>query len=56
MQTVIEGRTFKRKIKKGEEGVYGKDVFSKYVYNHYEEIDFSGFVPLLDALNTLVTK
>lgn len=56
LQTVIEGRTFKRKIKKGEEGVYGKDVFSKYVYNHYEEIDFSGFVPLLDALNTLVTK
>lgn len=34
---------------------YGKDIFSNYVMSHYKSIDFSGFIPLLDALNTIVT-
>lgn len=53
LKTEIDGREFKRKIEKGEKSVYGKDVFSRYVYEHYEEIDFSGFLPLLDELNAL---
>ena len=32
---------------------YGKEIFSKYVLDHYLEIDFEGFKPLLDAMDKL---
>lgn len=50
----IDGREFDRSGKKDKEKFYNKDVLSKYVRQHYNEIDFSGFKELLDALNTLV--
>lgn len=34
---------------------YGKEIFSKYVLKHYEEIDFENFRPILDNLNKIIT-
>lgn len=47
---VIDGRLFDRKVEKGDRQHYGKVVFSKHVFSHYEEIDFSKFRPLLDSI------
>ncbi len=33
---------------------YGKDIFSQHVLQHFETIDFSGFIPLLDALSSII--
>ncbi|MGC6768815.1 retron Ec67 family RNA-directed DNA polymerase/endonuclease [Enterococcus sp. LJL51] len=33
---------------------YGKEIFSKYVLKHYEEIDFENFRPILDILNEII--
>lgn len=38
------------------EKYYGKDIFSKYIAQHYEEIDFRGFEPLLDTLSVIVMQ
>lgn len=51
----IGGRSFMRTDKFDKKIYYGKDEFSKYVFSHYAEIDFSGFKPLLDKLNAIVT-
>lgn len=32
---------------------HGKGALSKYVYTNYDKVDFSGFKPILDALNTI---
>ena len=45
----IDGRSFSRKDEDRTK-YYNKNIFSKYVYKHYQEIDFSGFRPLLDML------
>ncbi len=46
----IEGKMFYRKNDFNPKIHYGKEVFSKYIYNNYDAIDFSGFIPLLDAI------
>ena len=38
------------------EKYYGKEFFSQYVANHFEQIDFEGFRPLLDAITTIVRQ
>lgn len=50
----IAGKRFSRDDKYDKALFYGKDYFSNYVYAHYKEIDFSKFIPLLDALNGIV--
>ena len=35
---------------------YGKDIFSKYIISNYEGINFSGFRPLLDQINRIITE
>lgn len=35
---------------------YGKRIFSEYILNHFEQIDFGGFRPLLDTLDMLVRQ
>lgn len=35
---------------------YGKDIFSKYVLSHYENINFDGFRPMLDRINSIITE
>lgn len=54
LDTIIDGRRFTRKGKYDTTKYYGKEIFSKYVYDHYDAIDFSGFIPLLDAINNAI--
>ena len=54
LDTIIDGRQFTRKGKYDTTKYYGKEIFSKYVFDHYEKIDFTGFIPLLDAINKVV--
>lgn len=49
LNTQIGGRSFSRKDEDPSK-YYNKDVFSKYVFMHYKEIDFSGFRPLLQII------
>lgn len=35
---------------------YGKEIFSQYITNNFEQIDFSGFRPLLDALTSIIRQ
>lgn len=50
----INGKTFSRKDTFDISLYYGKNIFAQYVNAHWQEIDFSGFRPLLDALQTIV--
>lgn len=52
----INGKKFCRKDNYDIEKYYGKEIFSQYILSNYEEIDFSGFRPLLDTLNFVVTS
>lgn len=54
LATEINGRKFSRKDENPEK-YYNKDIFSKYIFDNYQKIDFSGFKPLLDVLNTLIS-
>lgn len=51
---VLGGKTFSRKDKPDKDKHYGKEIFSEYVLTNYQSIDFQGFIPLLDALNSIV--
>lgn len=50
----LDGKTFSRKDKPNKDKHYGKEIFSEYVLTNYQSIDFQGFIPLLDALNSIV--
>ena len=49
----INGKKFN---KGGGKDFFGKDILSKYIYNHYSEIDFSNFDILLDNINKIVSN
>lgn len=49
----INGKKFNRD---GGKEFFGKDILSKYVYKHYNEIDFSNFKILLDNINKIVSN
>ena len=51
---VLGGKTFSRKDNPDKDKHYGKEIFSEYVLTNYQSIDFQGFIPLLDALNSIV--
>ncbi len=51
----IEGKTFCLKNRYDVNRHYGKEKFSQYVTAHYTDIDFSGFKPLFDALNSIIS-
>lgn len=53
LNTKIEGKVFCRKDKFDNTKYYGKHIFSKYVYKNYKKIDFTGFIPLLDAIRSV---
>lgn len=50
----LGGKRFCRNGSFDTEKYYGKDIFSTYILSHYNSINFSGFIPLLDALNAIV--
>ena len=56
LKTSIDGRTFEKKVKKGDKDHYSKDVFSKYVYRSYKNINFNNFDKLLNILQTIINE
>lgn len=54
LNTEIAGRKFDRTGKEDKTKFYNKDIFSKYILSHYEEIDFSSFIPLFDTLKKII--
>ena len=52
----IDGRTFTREGTYDTKKYYGKEIFSKYVSEHYKKIDFSEFRPLLNAMSLIVER
>lgn len=54
LNLVLGDKTFSRKDKPDKDKHYGKEIFSEYVLTNYQSIDFQGFIPLLDALNSIV--
>lgn len=48
----INGRKFSRHDEDPQK-YYNKDIFSKYIFQNYTKIDFTGFKPLLNILNML---
>lgn len=48
----IKGKKFSRSGK--DDNSFGKEVFSKYVYSHRDEIDFSGFKYLLNGIRDIL--
>ena len=52
----LGGKEFSKKDKFDANKFYGKEIFSSFVYEHYESIDFSEFVPLLDKISMLIKK
>lgn len=49
----IDGRKFDRTGKEDKSRFYNKDILSKYIFSHYEEIDFSLFIPLFDTFRKI---
>ena len=52
--TIIGGKRFSANDQHDTAQFYGKKIFSEFIYDHYDAIDFSGFIPLLDAINNAV--
>lgn len=51
LNIIIKGKKFEKIVEKDKEDTFSKDIFSKYILEHYYEIDFSNFIPLLDSIN-----
>ena len=47
----INGKKFEKIVE--DEDTFSKDIFSKYILEHYQEIDFKNFLPLLDSINNI---
>ena len=52
--TLIGGKRLCLKDKYDTQKYYGKEIFSQYILDHFDQIDFSGFRPLLDTLTSVV--
>lgn len=52
----LEGKTFCRKDKFDNSKYFGKEIFSQYVYENYQSIDFSQFIPLLDTIDSIIAQ
>ena len=50
----INGRKFSKKDSTHDNGFYGKNEFSQYVYSKFASIDFSNFISLLSAINEII--
>lgn len=54
LKHTIDGKSFSNKNKFDIKKEYGKDLFSKYIFKNYESINFDRFVPMLDAIKTII--
>ena len=52
----LDGKTFCRKDKFDNSKHFGKEIFSQYVYENYQTIDFSRFIPLLDVIDMIIAQ
>lgn len=50
------GKTLCLKDKYDKDRFFGKDIFSKHVYQNYSQIDFDNFTKLLDTLSKIVNR
>lgn len=54
LNVTINGKKFCRNAKDDPEKYFGKHIFSIYIMKHYNEVDFSKFLPILDSINSLI--
>lgn len=54
LNTKISGKIFSREKKADPKEHYGKEIFSNFITNEYEKIDFENFKPMLDNLSRIV--
>lgn len=50
----IEGKKFSPKDKFDRSKYYGKEIFSQYIMKNYKQLNFEGFLPLLNILSDIV--
>lgn len=51
----IAGKKFDRSRKNGNGAFhYGKEIFSRYIFRHYQDVSFQGFIPLLKSFQTVI--
>lgn len=53
LDITIDGKKFSKDAKTDSENYFGKHIFSKYIIENYNEIDFSNFIELLDSINNI---
>ena len=53
LNIIIDEKKFSKNAKVDSENYFGKHIFSKYIIEHYNEIDFSNFIELLDSINNI---
>lgn len=51
---VLGGKTLKLSGSFDTEKHYGKDIFSQYIIDHYQDVNFSGFSTMLDNINAII--
>ena len=51
LNLIIGGKQFSKDEKADPEYYFGKAIFSKYILDHYNEINFSNYIELLDSIN-----
>lgn len=56
LKTIVDGRKLSLKDKYDTKQFYGKEIFSKYVINNYEKIDFTNFRCILDNIVSIIKK
>lgn len=56
LATMLNGKSFNRDSDADNKKHYGKRKFAEFIYAHYKEIDFSGFIPLLNVIRSIVTE
>lgn len=53
LSVTIHGKNFCRSAEDDSEKYFGKHIFSMYIKEHYNRIDFSNFLEILDSINNL---
>ena len=56
LATTLNGKTFDRDSNADNSQHYVKRIFAEHIYNHYKEIDFNSFIPLLDTIRSIVVQ
>ena len=56
LEIKIKGKSLDRTGKKDRDKFYTKDEFSRYIMEHYDKIDFSGFEKLLDIIDAILKE